>query len=141
MPNPDSFLLEAIKVGEQDREVFDWPDALGALNKVKEELHELEVEMFQNDTLKINEEFSDLLFTLLQVARHLKVDPVKSLDFAIFKYKCRSVLMFDLISKDQKKASDLSLEDLEKYWQQAKKISHKKIKEKSSFYFSDKRPN
>lgn len=141
MPNSDALLDQAIHLGKRDRDVFDWPDSFSALEKVQEELNELKEEMSQNDTLKINEEFSDLFFTLLQLARHLRIDPRNSLEFAIFKYSCRSEAMFLKIKQDQQEVSRLGPAELEKYWTWAKKKTQNEVKKKSSDYFTNKRPN
>ncbi|MGH1469038.1 MAG: MazG nucleotide pyrophosphohydrolase domain-containing protein [Bdellovibrionales bacterium] len=117
--NP-SILDKAIDVGLRDREIFDWPNAQGAFQKLKEEVSELEEVLSQNGSGKTFEEFSDVFFTLLQVARHLKISPEKNLEFALEKYNLRYNEMFKLIEADKKQASELHLDQLENYWQKSK---------------------
>ncbi len=131
--NP-SILDKAVDVGLRDREIFDWPNAQGAFQKLKEEVNELEEVLSQNKTDKVFEEFSDVFFTLLQVARHLKINPEKNLEFSLKKYNLRYNKMFKLIETDSKKASDLRLDQLEEYWQQAKKSTNEDLKKLLEHY-------
>jgi hypothetical protein len=58
---------------------FDWPDALPVLDKVREELDEVLEAMADNDPAAIADEVGDLLFSVVNLARHLKVDPETAL--------------------------------------------------------------
>lgn len=127
MTNNPSNLEKAIDVGLRDRDIFDWPNAQEAFKKLKEEVTELEEVMSQNNSNKTYEEFSDVFFTLLQVARHLKINPNDNLGFALEKYNLRYKKMFELVEKDKLNRSELSLEELENYWQKAKLETKKSL--------------
>ena len=80
---------EAARVG------FDWTDISGVLEKVQEEVAELETEIGANHRIHAAEELGDLFFTCLSVARFLKVDPVESFQNATIRFEKR----FDLMKK------------------------------------------
>lgn len=130
-------LEEAIDIGLQHRNVFDWKDAQGAFTKLKEEISELdEVLMSQNKSEKTFEELSDVFFTLLQVCRHLNFNPEKVIDFANQKYKLRSTAMFQKIENDLKDPKNLALKELESYWQKAKDSTQEDLKGLLKLYLS-----
>lgn len=68
---------------------FDWPDVQGALPKITEELEEVVVAIERGDLNEIAEELGDLLFSVVNVARHLKVDPESALRVAAIKFQRR----------------------------------------------------
>lgn len=84
---------EARKLGKAAAGVgFDWPDANGLFGKVDEEVSELQAELTPDrvpDADRVEEEFGDLLFTLANLARHLKVDPEQALRKANAKFRSR----------------------------------------------------
>ena len=85
-------LLEAAKLGGKAAKVgFDWPDAHGLLRKVEEECAELEVEMTapQGDADAAEGELGDLLFTVVNLARHLHIDPELALKRTNRKFRRR----------------------------------------------------
>lgn len=119
---PKNVLKSAVDVGLRDRDVFDWPNVEGAFDKLEEEVSELSDILKSKNNAKIFEEFSDVFFTLLQVARHLKINPEQNLDFALKKYNLRCTKMFELAKESStKKTEDMSAEELDFYWQKAKK--------------------
>lgn len=76
-------LLRAQKIQKRAARVnFDWADASGVMEKVREEMHELETAMTEQDRSGIQHELGDLLFTCVNLARHLDVDPGQSLSEA-----------------------------------------------------------
>ncbi|WP_143871327.1 nucleoside triphosphate pyrophosphohydrolase [Catenovulum sediminis] len=105
---------------------FDWPDINGAIDKVKEEIAELEVELAQKDhdaqqKALIAEELGDLMFALVNVNRKLKLDPETTLRAANQKFEKRFRKIEILASK--KYTDDfahLSLQQMEALWQQVK---------------------
>lgn len=68
---------------------FDWPDVHGALPKIAEEVDELMVAHASGDTAATVDELGDLLFSVVNVARHLKVDPEVALRAAVTKFRAR----------------------------------------------------
>jgi ATP diphosphatase len=118
---PRSFpaLLEAAKLGSKAAKVgFDWPDRAGLLEKVEEECREIEAEVRAGAAPEAVEgEVGDLLFTVVNLARHLKVDPELALRRTNGKFRRRFAAM--------EQASDRALDEnsaaeLEALWARAK---------------------
>lgn len=110
-------LSKAQKIQKKASKVgFDWNEIGKVLDKVYEELEELKVEINRKDKEKISDELGDVLFSIVNVARFLDVDATEALEKTIKKFDRR----FRYVEKkcDVEKTS---LEELEKYWQEAKK--------------------
>jgi len=107
--------------GRASRVGFDWPDRKGVREKIREELAELEEAIGERDDAHINEEFGDLLFAVVNMARHLGVDPEKSLTAANYKFEKRFRNMEDAITASGHKLKEHSLESLDKEWRAAKR--------------------
>ncbi len=99
---------------------FDWDDMAGIVDKVKEEMQELEAAMASADAQHIEEEFGDLMFSMVNLARHLRINPESSLRAANSKFSTRFKLMEKYLREAGLDMQKLSLEELERYWQQAK---------------------
>jgi ATP diphosphatase len=100
---------------------FDWDNRSAVLDKLKEELQELEQAMASEDARHIDEEFGDLLFSMVNLSRHLKLNPESSLRAANQKFTTRFALMEKTIREDGLLLQDLDLSKLEEYWQKAKR--------------------
>ena len=100
---------------------FDWDKPAEVLSKVKEEVQELEQAMINEDEQHIAEEFGDLLFTMVNLGRHLRVNPESSLRAANTKFRLRFTLMEKNIREAGRSMQELSLPELEEYWQKAKR--------------------
>ena len=86
--------MEAAKLGSKAAKAgFDWPDARGLFDKVREELTELSVEADAGREQAIAEEFGDLLFTAANLARHLRVDSESALRGSNAKFRRRFAAM------------------------------------------------
>jgi MazG family protein len=97
---------------------FDWRDVEGALDKVREELDEL------RRTTLVEEreaEFGDLLFTMVNVARKLGINPEDALRGASGRFEARFRMMEQAARADGRALRDLPLEDLDRYWEAAKR--------------------
>jgi ATP diphosphatase len=115
-------LKRAQKLGKRASMVgFDWPDRHGPREKIHEELDELEAAVGTRSQPSIEEEFGDLLFAAVNLARHLGVDPEKALTGANYKFERRFRDMEQAITGAGKQLRDLSLESLEMEWRAAKK--------------------
>ena len=115
-------LKRAEKLGSRASRVgFDWPDREGVRAKIREELTELEEAIGTRDEARVNEEFGDLLFAVVNLARHLGVDPEHSLTSANYKFEKRFRNMEAAITASGGKLKDLSLESLDKEWRAAKR--------------------
>jgi XTP/dITP diphosphohydrolase/ATP diphosphatase len=92
IPRSMPAMLEAGKLGSRAAKVgFDWPDTEGLFAKLQEEIGELKAELTQStaEQNRIEEEFGDLLFTAVNLARHLKVDAESALRGANAKFRAR----------------------------------------------------
>ena len=118
---PRSFpaLLEAAKLGSKAAKVgFDWPDRVGLLEKVEEECREIEAEVEAGAAPEAVEgEVGDLLFTVVNLARHLKVDPELALRRTNGKFRRRFAAMEQA---SDRALSQQSAADLEALWTRAK---------------------
>jgi XTP/dITP diphosphohydrolase/ATP diphosphatase len=117
-------LMEAGKLGSRAAKVgFDWPDTGGLFDKLQEEIAELHAELAQPTESRsapaIEAELGDLLFTTVNLARHLKVDPESALRATNAKFRRRFAAMESAAgSSDALAASTPS--QLEILWNQAK---------------------
>src|SRR5246127_3698581 len=118
---PRSFpaLLEATKLGSKAAKVgFDWPNRTGLLEKVEEECREIEAEVEAGAAPEAVEgEVGDLLFTVVNLARHLKVDPELALRRANGKFRRRFAAMEEA---SDRALHELSPAELEGLWARAK---------------------
>jgi len=115
-------LKRAQKLGQRARRVgFDWPDRHGVSAKIREELNELVAAVGTRDQASVEEEFGDLLFSVVNLARHLNLDPEKALSGGNGKFERRFRDMEAAIAENGKRIKDFSLETLEKEWRAAKK--------------------
>ena len=117
-------LLSANKIGEKTKKIdFDWDSYKEVVQKVKEELNELEDEIkSENSQSKISEEYGDLLFSCVQLGRHLSINPESALRSANHKFIQRFNLMEDLARKNQKDFAHLKRDEKEEMWKQVKEI-------------------
>jgi tetrapyrrole methylase family protein / MazG family protein len=115
-------LLRAHKIGKKSQKMnFDWMKPQEVLLKVKEELTELELAIEKNDLENTEEELGDLLFTISQLARHLKLDAEKSLRKANLKF----IKRFENMLKLNSEFKDLVASEKEKLWNQVKALKDK----------------
>lgn len=126
VPNSLPSMVKAARIQEKVKGVgFDWDDKEQVWEKVKEELDELKVEI-DNATDNIEDEFGDVLFSLINYARFINVNPENALEKTNKKFISRFKLMEVMLQEKQKQMSDLPLDELDKYWEKAKKINAKK---------------
>ncbi|MEM7431907.1 MAG: nucleoside triphosphate pyrophosphohydrolase [Pseudomonadota bacterium] len=115
-------LKRAQKLGARAGRVgFDWPEMSGARAKINEELAELEEAVGTRRQEDINEEFGDLLFAVVNLARHLNVDPEQALTGSNYKFEARFRDMEAAIRAEGEEMADLTLETLEQHWRAAKR--------------------
>lgn len=115
-------LKRAQKLGKRAGHVgFDWPDRRGVQEKIREELGELEAAVGTRDVAGIEEEFGDLLFAVVNLARHLDIDPESALAGANCKFEKRFRDMETAVTENGKRFKDFSLETLDREWRAAKK--------------------
>ena len=105
------------------RHGFDWPDLDGVIDKLEEEVAELKEAIKSQDKDHIEEELGDVLFSCVNLSRHLKVDPEAALRKSCRKFEQRFRVLESLIDKDSLTVDSASLEQLEDAWQQAKRMT------------------
>lgn len=123
VPRSMPALNRAQRIGEKVQRVgFDWPDARGSREKVAEELGELDRAIAAGDAHAIEEEMGDVLFALVNLSRHVKVDAEGSLRRTIDKFMKR----FEHVEARVKEkhggwaGEPMPLEVLDSYWEEAK---------------------
>lgn len=99
---------------------FDWADASQVLDKFREEIAELSVEMEAGDAQKIDHEMGDILFTAVNMARQLSVEPELALEQANQRFIARFQHMEKAACEQKRKLEDLSPTELDNFWEQAK---------------------
>ena len=115
-------LKRAEKLGKRASRVgFDWPDTSGVRDKIEEEFRELDEACQQEQADAIREEFGDLLFAVVNLARHLKVDPEQALNNANRKFEARFRGIETAANRQQTPLETLDLEAMEALWQTQKK--------------------
>jgi ATP diphosphatase len=115
-------LTRATKLGSRAAKVgFDWADATGAVEKVREELGELQHEIDRGDRARAHEELGDLLFALAQAARHLDVDAEAALRDANAKFERRFRQVEAHLAAEGRTPADVDMERLEALWVRAKR--------------------
>jgi nucleoside triphosphate diphosphatase len=124
IPRAMPAVLEASKLGSRAAKVgFDWPDTNGLFDKLNEEIGELKIELTQphaaQPTPAVEAEFGDLLFTAVNLARHLKVDPESALRVANAKFRRRFAAMESAAGGRGALAASTPSE-LDRLWNQAK---------------------
>ncbi len=123
---PDSLpsMVKASRIQEKVRGVgFDWDNKEDVWNKVQEEIAELKVEIDSGISQeKIEEEFGDVLFSLVNFARFINVNADDALSRTNIKFKKRFQLMEELILKENLKIDELSLVQMDVFWEQAKQL-------------------
>lgn len=115
-------LIRAEKVQKKAKTAgFDWDNASGAFDKVYEELEEIKTAVSNGDNENISEEFGDLLFSVVNVGRFLKVDPEIALTDSTNKFIKRFCKMEELATEKGLKIDELSLGELDELWNEIKK--------------------
>ena len=115
-------LSRAVKLQKRMAQVgFDWPDALPVVDKVREELDEVLEAMADNDSAAIHDEIGDLLFSVVNLARHLKVDPETALRGANTKFDRRFRFIEQALRDTLRPIESCTLEDLDALWGEAKR--------------------
>lgn len=99
---------------------FDWEEPEQVLEKVREELGELEIEVASGDKNRIEAEFGDVLFSMVNYARFLGVNPENALERTNKKFIKRFQFLEQKASEIGKALKDMSLAEMDVYWNEAK---------------------
>ncbi len=117
-------LMRALKVqAKASRVGFDWPDVTGALQKVREEMDELEQARKAGDKARMAEEVGDVLFAFVNVARFLKVDPEIALGRTVDKFIARFKHIEMRAGEANRRIEDMTLDEMDSLWEEAKQLS------------------
>lgn len=122
-------LVKAIRIQDKARGVgFDWEKKEQVWKKVEEEMSEFKKEFSAEDSSNINNakatsEFGDLLFSLVNYARFINIDPEEALERTNKKFIKRFQYLESESLKDGKKLGEMSLAEMDEYWEKAKSLS------------------
>lgn len=116
-------LVKAYRIQDKARNAgFDWNQRHDVWDKVKEELGELEVEIEKMNSDRIEAEFGDLLFSVINAARLYKVNPDNALERTNRKFIYRFDYMEKKVKEQGRSLKDMTLDEMEVIWQEAKRM-------------------
>lgn len=116
-------LTEALKLQKKAARVgFDWSEAEPVLGKIEEEIGELRDALKGADRLKVQEEFGDVLFALVNLGRHIESDPEMSLRNTNAKFRKRFSYVETALERAGEDLNTASLDRMEALWGEAKKF-------------------
>jgi nucleoside triphosphate diphosphatase len=122
VPVAHTALTRALKLQEKAAQVgFDWKEAKPVLDKIEEEIGELRHAIEAGERREIADEYGDLLFALVNLGRHLKLDPETSLRGTNEKFRTRFHAVEKALADQGRTLDEASLEEMEALWQQAKR--------------------
>ena len=114
-------LLRAYRVQEKAaRFGFDWEKVEDIIVKLDEEVGELKAELAAQNEAGIEEELGDLLFSVVNVARFLKIDPERALNRITNKFKRRFEYIEDCLAESNRTVADADLAEMDKLWEESK---------------------
>ncbi|WP_417602837.1 nucleoside triphosphate pyrophosphohydrolase [Owenweeksia hongkongensis] len=116
-------MIKATRIQEKARGIgFDWEETNQVWEKVDEELNELKAEIAAGNQEKTEEEFGDFLFSIINLSRFLKVDPESALERTNKKFIKRFQYLEAQASKSGKSLGDMTLAEMDVFWNEAKKL-------------------
>lgn len=121
VPNSLPSLIKAYRIQDKARNVgFDWKEKEDVWEKVQEELEELKVELAKGDKENSTQELGDFIFSVINAARLYKLNPDNALEKTNQKFIRRFNYVEDHSLKQGKNLKDMSLEEMDKLWDEAK---------------------
>ncbi|HXH19439.1 MAG TPA: nucleoside triphosphate pyrophosphohydrolase [Chitinophagales bacterium] len=123
VPSSLPALIKAYRIQDKAKQVgFQWEHSGQVWDKVKEEINELEEEFqsHQTDADKLEDEFGDLLFALVNFARYVNVDPERALEKANKKFVRRFQYIEHTVSQNNGDLKKMSLQEMDALWDKAK---------------------
>lgn len=122
VPVAHTALTRALKLQEKAATVgFDWKEAKPVIDKIEEEIGELREAIESGERREIADEYGDLLFALVNLGRHLRLDPETSLRGTNEKFRTRFHAVEKALAEQGRGLEEASLEEMETLWQQAKR--------------------
>ncbi|MFH0931597.1 MAG: MazG nucleotide pyrophosphohydrolase domain-containing protein, partial [Candidatus Zixiibacteriota bacterium] len=126
IPKTFPALLKAYRVGEKvGRYGFDWQRSEDILPKLNEELNEFKKAYRSKNKKKIEDELGDILFTLVNLSRHLKINPELALRKAVKKFIKRFNYIEEKLSRSKRFLKETSLKELDFLWEKSKSTGSK----------------
>lgn len=126
VPNSLPSLIKAYRIQDKARNVgFDWKEKEDVWDKVQEELEELKVELAREDKDKSTQELGDFLFSVINAARLYKLNPDNALEKTNQKFIRRFYYVEDHSFKQGRNLKDMSLEEMDQLWNEAKQEERK----------------
>ena len=126
VPNSLPSLIKAYRIQDKARNVgFDWKEKEDVWDKVQEELEELKVELAREDKEKSTQELGDFLFSVINAARLYKLNPDNALEKTNQKFIRRFNYVEDHSFKQGRNLKDMSLEEMDQLWNEAKQEERK----------------
>ena len=117
VPNSLPAMVKAFRIQQKVKQVgFEWENIEQVWDKVEEEISELKAEVIANDQDKMEQEFGDVLFSLINYARFLNIDPESALERTNKKFKYRFELMETYAKNNGLDLATLSLDEKNKMW-------------------------
>lgn len=118
-------LIKAMRIQEKARATgFDWDNKEQVFEKVQEELNEFKLEVDKNDKEKMESEFGDLLFSLVNYARFIDINPEQALERTNKKFIKRFNYLEQESKKEGKELHEMTLNEMDEYWNAAKKLGY-----------------
>ena len=115
-------MIKSYRIQEKVRGIgFDWDNKKQVWAKVLEEIEELKIEVEKGDEEKIESEFGDVLFALINYARFIKVNPEDALEKTNKRFSNRFQIMEELIKKEKLELHNMNLSEMDFFWDLAKK--------------------
>ena len=116
-------MVKASRIQDKVKAVgFDWEEPTQVWEKVQEELNELQVEVISGDQDAMEAEFGDVLFSLINYARFLKINPEDALERTNKKFIKRFQYLEIKAAEIGKSLADMTLAEMDVYWNEAKNI-------------------
>lgn len=122
-------LTRALKLQAKASKVgFDWNDPLAVLEKIREEADEIEAEIVAGNSSKAGHEVGDLLFAVVNLARHVDADPEAMLRATNLKFEQRFAAIEHALAQRGKSPRQASLAEMDALWDEAKAVERTKAK-------------
>jgi XTP/dITP diphosphohydrolase len=123
VPNGLPALVKASRIQDKVKGVgFDWEESHQVWDKVQEELHELQVEVASGNQDKMEAEFGDVLFSMINYARFLNINPEDALERTNKKFISRFQYLESKAAEMGKPIMDMTLAEMDVFWNEAKKM-------------------
>ena len=121
VPNSLPSMVKALRIQEKVKHVgFEWKNKEQVWEKVEEEIAELKAEVAAQDQQKMEQEFGDVLFSMINYARYLNIDPESALEKTNKKFKRRFELMESYAKQNGLDLAQMSLEEKDAIWKKMK---------------------